>query len=627
MAEQDDKLEELNENLYSRSHYQDPEDVRHPLKESDEQDVEREWKSESLDDMLKSERRRKEPATFMKKLFILAVIFFICTVGVGAYIFFGGANFVSSKNVDISVLGPTSVSAGNPVELSVTVTNKNNAKLASASLTIQYPTGTRSADDPTQELTFERIPIGSLSAGGEVTKNIKAVFYGQKGDLQDIKLEVQYTVQGSTATFYKDKTYELAIGDSPVTMKVTGPGTTSSGDSFTTTISVSANSSDTMKNVMVRAEYPYGFTASDSTPSPVSNDNVWSLGDFAPGETKTVTLRGQLIGEDQEERSFRFYVGVSDPGSNNFNTTLYSQLQTIAISKPSVGLNLALNGDSSSTYVAPAGRAVNAVLRYQNNLPGKVINPRIVVALSGPALDRGSVQALSGGFYDSGSNSITWTPENSELVPGDSGQVNFSVASLASGASGKTITLVATVTGRDQNGNNVKVSDSKTIKISSSVNLTSKVLYSRGPFANNGALPPKAEATTTYSVVWDLGNTENDITGGKITARLGQNVTWTGKANPAGDVAYDPEQNLVTWNVGDLSSGTGFSSAGKEAVFQVAFKPSISQIGSVPQLITGATFSGTDSFTDSAVTVTNSALTTRLSNDPKFVQGDEVVVK
>src|SRR6185295_4185684 len=99
-----------------------------------------------------------------------------------------------------------------------------------------------------------------------------------------------------------------------------------SGESFTTSVSVKLNSTDVLKNVMLRAEYPYGYSVDSAAPAAFSENNIWALGDLSPGVTKKIDIKGRLQGENQDERTFRFYIGVAE-GENpaaNFKTIILS---------------------------------------------------------------------------------------------------------------------------------------------------------------------------------------------------------------------------------------------------------------------------------------------------------------
>ncbi len=170
MAEKDKgKVEELNDDLYSRTRYQDPLDKRTPVHEIDSptggSEVEEKWQTTPLDEILARERLIPSSHPFMKKLFIFALLFFVATVFIAGFMFMGGTNFISSKNVDISVLGPTSVSAGEIIELGVTIENKNNADLEVANFSVQYPQGSRNPEDTGNSLTFTKEELGIIGAG------------------------------------------------------------------------------------------------------------------------------------------------------------------------------------------------------------------------------------------------------------------------------------------------------------------------------------------------------------------------------------------------------------------------------------------------------------------------------
>lgn len=639
MPDDKSRVDNAEERLYSKTRYRVPTGERRAFGEIETPEVKPDWPSQGIDELLTHERKPVEGHPIMKKIFISAIIFFFLAAGVAAYIYLGGGNFISSKNVDISVLGPTSVSAGEPVELNITVSNRNNADLEAVTMTIDYPSSTRSAEDVTQEFAHSKISIGSISSGKDFVQTQKAILFGQKGEVQDINISIEYKVKGSNATFDKQKVYETVIGVSPLDITIKKPSSITSGTSFSTTITVQANSNSVLKNVVVRGEYPYGFSALSTTPSATSADNnSWVLGDLAVGDKKTITIKGILVGEDQAERTFRFYAGVSDVSApDKIGATLVAISQTVSLNRPSIGLSLNINGDESNPYIAPAGSSVNANINYQNNLPSTLLNTQVRVVLSGATLDKFSVKPINGGFYNSTDNSIVWDKSNyvslGSLEPGGNGSLSFSFASLSSlpiNTKNPEISFQVSVTGVASGNNssdNVTSVDSRSVRIASQTTLSSRSLYSRGVFKNTGPIPPKAEKQTTYTLILGLRNTQNDVDKPIVTATLGSNVKWISAATSTENISYDPLNNVVTWTLDKLPAGTGFSTPIREAYIQVALTPSIGQIGSTPALLNNISFSGADTFTDKTVTLTNPALTTLISTDPNFVQGDGIVVK
>ncbi|MFZ2484891.1 MAG: hypothetical protein WAX80_01950 [Minisyncoccia bacterium] len=638
--EEKSKIEGLTDTLNSRTRYKDPLDRRTPVKALESEDVEGKWQSPEIDEMLKHERIPHKVSPFMKKVFIFSLLFFVATIFVAGFIFIGGTNFVSSKNVNITVLGPTMARAGETLELGVTVSNTNSADLEFANLSIQYPQGSRSPDNTAESLTYTKDNLGVVKAGDEIAYNTKVVLLGSSGETKEIKFSVEYKVKGSNATFYKDKIFEITIGDAPVTLLVESPHSVTSGGSFETKVSVTLNSTDILKDVVLKAEYPHGYSVTDATPEAVSNGNTWSLGDMSPGDKKTISIRGDLLGEDGEERTFRFYVGVSDSGSadSNLKIVIVSLLNTVAIDRPSIGLEVAFNGEDSDGYIAPAARPVSTTIRFQNNLSDKLLNPRLEVTLLGAALDKSSITTTNNSPYNPISSKIAWglvNPlGNPELGPGEGGQVSFRFSSLpglslVGGSNDIVLNILITGVPVDAVGQDlVTVKESHVVKISSQINLFSKVLRTLGPFANYGPIPPKAGEETSYTVVLSLLNNQNTFSDSKVTAKLGNGVEWVGGPTLGSEsIVYDSISKTVTWDIGILSSATDSSSGTREVSFQVSLNPSLSQIGTVPILVNSILFTGRDTNGGEVSTVNNPPLTTSLTSDPAFIQGDDIVVK
>ncbi len=435
-GEEKSSVEKLKEKLYSRTRYKKPTDQRSNIEQpEDRPQVAEKWDTPELDEMLQHDRRLPEPYPIMKKIFVFALLFFIGTLAITAFIFLGGSNFISSKNVDISVSGPASISAGDVLELGITISNKNNADLQVANLSIQYPQGSHEADNPEHAITYVREELGAIGSGDELNKIERVILFGEEGEVKQIKISVEYRISGSNATFYKDKIYEITIGEPPLTMIIDQPDSVNSGDAFNTNVTVSSASTEVLRNVVVKADYPPGYSLISSQPQPLTGENFWSLGDMPPGSEKTLTLKGHLLGENQEKRTFHFTVGVGDPGLSGIilGADLVSLSDTVSIARPSVSLSLALDGDESFEHNLKAGDFVSADIRVRNNLSDKIVGPKLVVHLSGTALDENSVSS-SGGVYDRQNNTITWNLVNlfgqPEILPGADGEVNLRFRSL-----------------------------------------------------------------------------------------------------------------------------------------------------------------------------------------------------
>jgi len=159
----------------------------------------------------------------------------------------------------------------------------------------------------------------------------------------------------------------------------------------------------------------------------------------------------------------------------------------------------------------------------------------------------------------------------------------------------------------------------RSVKINSALQLGARALYSTGAFSNSGPLPPKANVATTYTIVWTVINSSNDISGAKVSAFIPPYVSWVNKISPAGEkLSFDSASGEIVWDIGNIKSGAGISLPAKEVSFQISLTPSVAHIGVVPDIVNDAVLSGRDDFTGELIKFSRPALNTYLSSDPNF---------
>ncbi|MSR78623.1 MAG: hypothetical protein EXS59_00550 [Candidatus Taylorbacteria bacterium] len=638
--EQDDPMKALEERLYSReNNFSDVISSQSRLKKHD-LGIRKNWGNEAPG-IKRVFQDNTSHMPFLKKLFIFSVIFFLVSVSVAGYVFFVGGNVISSSNVDISITGPVSVAGGEIIPLEIRVTNQNNADLEAADLVIDYPEGTRQAEDMTVILKRYREDLGTIIKGGSVTKKVQAVLFGQEGDVKDLNISVEYRVKGSNAILPKKKVYSVALSSSPVTMTVTSVKELNANQEAEFTVTVVSNASAVIQKLSLTADYPFGFTFSGSDPKPSWSNSYWRLGDLKPGVKRTVKVRGSIVGQDNEDRVFKFSVGTeSSTNDSAIGTNFLTATQIIAIKKPFIGTTLALDGNTDEIYTVRAGKTLRADLGLSNNIGAKMTDIKVAVKITGSIFDQSSV-SLSNGFYRSFDKTIVWDQtlksQLAVLNPDDQVDLSFSLGILPEPElrfiSSPEMTLAVTVSGKrlSEAGLSQEVSSSvvRKIRVPSSLGISTRSLYYSGPFVNTGPIPPKADNDTSYTIVWSLTNGSTDLSNVKVTATLPSYVKWLAVTAPSSEkILYNPVGGQVVWDVGDLSSGTGFSGSPKEVSFQVSLTPSINQIRSSPVLVTEATAKGEDNFAGQTVTtISKEALTTELSTDISWKPGQGGVVK
>ncbi len=577
------------------------------------------------------EHRLIKPAT-MKKILISAGGFFLVSIGFAAYIFFGGANKVSVDNVAITINGSSTIGAGEPLSFDINVQNRNNVALEGVKLLVEYPVGTRTADDQEKDLPRELEEMDNIPANGNIQRSKQAALFGAADSSQHIIVSVEFRVKDSSATYFKEQYYDVLISTAPVRMTINSVPETVSGSELEISAEIVSNATSVISGLMLRVDYPFGFQFNAAAPSPAYSNNVFLLGDFQPADRRVIRIKGTVTGQEGDDRLFRFNLGL--PGKNDnrvIGKTFLFTNHPIAIKRPFVSAVLSLDGSNSDTYAVPAGQVVRGEVSWTNNLDSRIADLEIQAKLSGESLNRLSVSAGNGGYYNSLDNTILWnkitSPGQAVVDPGETGLIGFSFSPLPlssllySGIRGNEMTVDITVKARRLSGANIPeeifTGISKKILVSSNIALSGRSLYYTGAFSNQGPVPPKAEVNTTYTAVWALTNTLNSVSGMRVSATLPVYVTWLGNVSSGESVVYEPANRSIVWNVGDLPAGTGFSSSPREAAFQVSIVPSLSQLGSSPTLITEAVASGVDRFSSVPLKSTTKAVSTDIEDGPQ----------
>lgn len=564
-----------------------------------------------------------------------SIIFFIFSIGVFFYYFTigSGGTLAAPGNIEINVRGPTTVVGGEPAQLQVVVTNRNQAPLELADLIVRYPAGTRSPTDFLTELPQQRISLGTIEPGGRRQGTVSAVFIGKEGDHESIKTELEYRVTNSNAIFVAEKDYSFVFASSPVSVALEANGEAISGQRIVLTARVKSDSDVVLRDALFEMEYPFGFAVESRDPLP-KQDNLWELGDLRPGEDHVITVRGILKGQEGDERVFRARAGIrKESKTKKIDVALAESIHHVGIARPFIGLGLTVNTDATSEAVSVTpGETINVTVPWINNLPVRVTDAVIVARLTGLGIQKNSVKTPDG-FYRSTDNTVLWDKTTTRdalaiLEPGERGAVSFTFQmpseqnllnvhegslEIAIHAAGKRIAEASVP-------ETLQSSVTRTLKLSSTVKLIGQGFYYSNPFGSVGPLPPKVEEETTYAIVLTVLNTSNKIKNAKVTAQLPPHIRWIGVYSPAQErMSFNTQNGSIEWNIGDIVQDAGVKEvSARQVAFAVGFTPSSSQIGQQPDLIRNVVMTGVDTFTEKPMSVTHPAITTSLVDDPGF---------
>lgn len=629
MSDKIDHIAELQRKLYARDPESAPKQkfgILRPLKDN----VDSAWGETELPE---EKRVRRTNVTGYKRLFIVSLIFFILALGAALFSVYKGAVTLSSKNVEVLVLGSSFIAGGESLPVQVDITNKNSSDLVDAQLVLSYPKG--SIDDSGADLERVKKPLGTIGSGKTKTEGFSIILYGEQGTSRVVTAILEYKLEGSNTTFVKEKTFSVMINSSPVSLTVDAPSSVTSNQPFITNIRTVFTGDTLLDNAVVRVEYPNGFIFQSAIPAPSGGTNTWNLGDLVKGTERTISIKGKLVGEQQDEKSFRIYVGSrTSETDSRINVSYNSALHSVIIAEPFITGQIFVNGDSSDIVALANGSSVSGSIDWKNNAPISIIDPQFVLSISGENVDTDSISA-TGGYYDKLDKTITWNNETSlnllKLEPGVSGRLPFSFnTNQAKSGAVADINLSLSVKGtypdRDFFQDSVTGIDQKTIRFASRLQFAAQALYSIGPIRNTGPFPPKVDQDTTYTIQWFMRPVENPLSNAVVTTVLPIGVVWTGVVSPQSELAnYSPETRVVTWNIGSMPKATSVPVV-KTLSFQVRVRPSKGQVDSRLKLLGETKVQAIDTVANIPLSTSKPELTNELVTDPIYSIGKEKVL-
>jgi len=593
------------------------------------------WQHEGVPGEVAEAHRR-----FFKKFFLVSATFFAVSALFAFYMLYGGGNILSNDKIGLAILGPAFTDGGKEFELQFDIRNGNADALEYAELIIEYPKGATLEGD--RDTVRIRKFLGSLQAGESTTEKSPIVLFGEEGSERTVKATLEYRVKGSNAIFLKEAAYLVHIKSSPIVLTAVSPNEVSSNQEFSLAIETLSSADSVVEDLLLQVEYPAGFVFKSATPKPTYGNNIWKLGDLVKGGQKTITLRGALSGDDGAEYSFRTYVGASDLEDEQEMGVVYNSMLTgVTIRRPYLEAKVVISDPNGEITTLSSNSTLTGRIELTNNLPTRVLDLDLEVRLVGGVLDKNSVTA-NGGFWNSAGSLILWSNDSYGKFASFEGGAsetltfNFKLLPLFSGNKVlfKNPELMFQVVARGHRvlENNlveeVTATASKTLKVNSNLQLSARTLYYDGAFRNTGGVPPRAERETTYTIVWSLLNSSNELSNANVRTKLPSYMRWTGNISPSTEeVTYNPETREVVWELGRVAQGVGVSSAARQTSFQVGFTPSVTQAGTQASLTGDITVTGEDAFTGGLLVFTRSPLTTRLTGDSGSKTGDDIIVK
>lgn len=557
---------------------------------------------------------QKPGLSIFAKIALLAFVFFVGAVGY-AYFMIQDTTSTTQNNVNLTIISPVAIGGGEELTLDIIVENKKDVQLETVDLVIEYPDGTKNSEDLRTNLTRVRDGLGYIDPGQIVKKSYSAALFGEEGETKDIAVRIEYRLPGSTSIFEEKKNVTLALQSSPIRLLVDSVREITAQQELVFDITLASNSNQELRNVILEAQYPFGFVLSDASIKPTQKNNIWKFDTLKPQEEITFQVKGRLEGQNKEERVFKWNAGTADDTNPNALGIAFVNVQkSITLTQPFLALSLSLDGDTRSSVVREGEKQIEARLTYVNNTGAAINDAKITLKLEGDVLQDNAVQ-VTDGFFNSTDNTITWdsaTMADLKQIPVGGRETLFfqfmskPLATRAAVFKNPDLVIDATVTGRrlseDNVPENIQSSTVSRISFTSDIGLTSVVRYEGEPFVNTGPIPPRVEQPTTYTVMLSVTNSSNLMKNSKVTAVLPSYVQWNNIFLPSNEqVSFDPVTRKIEWSIGDIKEHVGFIDPARTLALQLTFVPSASQVGETSVLLNALTFEGFDTFTNTDV--------------------------
>lgn len=626
--EKPNRIDDLEKKLYSANQNFVQKERKHL--NSKEYAVAQDWETPNLDvqdtDLIEKE---KKPNWFFR-FFLVALVFFI---GTGIYLAINWFlnSGVKASNVDILINAPLSIGGGEKFDFEVTIQNQNQVPLRYMDVEIQFPDGTRSGLDISEEhrSAFDEVEV--LEVGQIIKKNYNALLFGEENEKKEITVFLTYQADGSTQLFKKEKKFDVVVSSTPVRLTVTNVKEITSGQELAFTVELVSNSTQTLKNVLVQAQYPFGFVYKSSTRAPKDDKRTWIIPTLAPKESLTFTVKGDITGQNKDEKFFNFLVGLQDEKTDNPQVVFTSKDTIVNLARPFLEIDFAIQKDNSDIIVLNPFITSQALISLRNNTESPLRNVSLKINFDGTGIKKDSI-SVSDGFYQSLTNSITWDNTTADALRvmrvSSFEELTFNFKGLDISSGQIIVNPETTITASVQANRNPEseVSDViensivKKVRFNTQLSIDSNSKYYTSTFSNTGPIPPKLEQKTTYTASIVLKNTSNALSNSIVTMRIPNYVQYEGVFSPATEnVSYDSVTRIVRWDIGILPVKTGYAANPPRVLdIQVSIVPSLSQVGTTPILVENILLSGRDSFTGTTIDLNGNQITTAIADSEDY---------
>ncbi|MFA6171863.1 MAG: hypothetical protein WCW77_02315 [Patescibacteria group bacterium] len=506
-------------------------------------------------------------------------------------------SYKNLEKVDIKALGIRAVFPENFVVLS------SNPEAVSASSTKNYLWKTESLG-----------PNGS----GEI--RVRGKIFSKAGDKSSIYAEAAYVPDNFSSEFKKTAVFEIAVAGIGIDFNFDNFSSALIGEENTINVNFKKQDENYLDNFTMALNSQNGNLEIVSGPSLLSwikvsstSPNEWRVGELS-SEERQFPVKFKITQKKADTDQLTAVISTEYGG---IKYPIFEKQFSFDVIKGDLSLNLIINGSKNDQGVN-LGDDLNYLLSFSNKGETTLKDVVIMAVIDGGAIDWAGLSDQNKGKVSG--NTISWSkneiPQLESVAPGSEGSIEFKlkVKDRIGASSSAEIKNYARYNVSGSQGEKDNVSNTIINKVNSQLNFTEKIQYFNDDNlpVGTGPTPPKAGEATTYKTTWAIGGNIHELSGTKVEMALPDGVSYAGKSySNVGQIEYNDAERKITWNVGRLP----VLSQDLTAEFSIGVSPVESDKNKIMVLSAGSVASGLDSETNSSVSGTSKAKTTKLEDD------------
>ena len=499
----------------------------------------------------------------MRRSILFLIILFLIIAGVSLWYWRG--NIYSKEVLKLEILSSATAQAGQEVEYLVKFKNNGKTRLEQAELVFEFPEKAMASPVASSTSQYSRVSqaIEDIYPGEERVVSFSCRVFGKENDSLEAKAWLSYQPKNLKARYESKTSFITQISFVPLTFEFDLAAKAEPGEDLEFSLNYFSNMQTVLDNIRVKIFYPEGFVFLTAKPKPL-DQNEWKVEPLSTADGGRVTIKGNLSGQESEKKMFRAELGIV---KDSQFISLKETSQGVEITQPSLRVSQMINGEQN--YIADVGDMLHYEIFFRNIGKKPIEKKFLTYELQGDFFDLNSLKSLEGEF-GKGDNSIIWDWQTVSVLryldPDEEAKVDFWIK-VKDGLSGRKIKNPLLI-GKITAGGAQKTFETK---INSRFSPAQSVFYQDAKFQSSGFSAPLGKLPT-YTVLWKIENSWNDLTNVKIKAVLSENVRPTGRIFPLdAKFTFDISSREIIWAVGDVIAFNTFEPLVQELWFQVEY--------------------------------------------------------